>query len=54
MVEYQNIPRTIGIVVSKGLATLAELDTVYGSEDLADLLEIAMIDAHNANIGREE
>jgi allophanate hydrolase subunit 1 len=29
------------------LATLHELQTIYGSEDLADLLEVAAVNAHN-------
>jgi hypothetical protein len=43
----------IGIVVSKGMATLEQLDTVYGSEDLADMLEILVVDNYNARISRE-
>jgi len=35
-------------VVSSGKASLAELDTVLGAGDLYDLLEIVVIDAHNA------
>jgi len=46
--SYANVPATVGIVVSKRLATLHELQTVYGLEDLYDLLEIAVIDDHNA------
>ena len=34
-------------MISCGLATLHELDTVYGVEDLYDMLEIITIDAHN-------
>jgi len=34
-------------VVSSRLASLAELDTVLGYEDLYDLLEIVMVDAYN-------
>jgi hypothetical protein len=41
------VPATIGAVISAGRATLHELDTVYGVEDLYDLLELAAIDAHN-------
>jgi len=33
--------------VSAKLATLLELDTVYGIKDLYDLLEIVVVDAHN-------
>ena len=35
------------MVVSRGLATLAELQSVYGLEDLYDLVEIVVVDAHN-------
>jgi hypothetical protein len=34
--------------VQSGLATLHELDTVYGIEDLWDLLEIASVRAYNS------
>jgi hypothetical protein len=32
------------------LATLIELQTVYGIKDAHDLLEIHLVDAHNARI----
>jgi hypothetical protein len=38
------------MVVSRRLATLHELDTVYGCEDMWDLIEIAIVDTHNENI----
>jgi hypothetical protein len=44
------VPGTIGTVVSKGLATLHELDTVYGTQDMYDMLEIIAVDTHNQNI----
>lgn len=37
----------MGMVISARLATLVELDTVLGVEDMHMLLEIATIDAHN-------
>lgn len=37
----------IGLPVSRGLATLAELQTVYGLEDAWDMLEIISVDNHN-------
>lgn len=37
----------IGAVVSRRLATLHELDTVYGTQDVYDLMEIAAVDDHN-------
>jgi hypothetical protein len=41
-------------VVSARLATLAELDTALGTEDLYDLLEVIMVDAHNRRIASKE
>jgi hypothetical protein len=29
------------------MATLHELDTVYGTQDVSDMLEIIMVDDHN-------
>jgi hypothetical protein len=45
--EYLNVPPTIGAVISSRLGTLHEMDTVYGVEDVYDLLEVISVDAHN-------
>ena len=37
-------------MVSSRMATLNELNTIYGVSDLYDLLEIVMIDAHNRTV----
>lgn len=50
---YANIPAAIGAVISSGLATLAELDSVYGVKDLYDLLEVVMVDAFNRSVLEE-
>lgn len=42
-----NTPIYLGIIISRKLATLHELDTVYGVEDAYNLLEI--ISVNNAN-----
>ncbi|OIQ97218.1 hypothetical protein GALL_207720 [mine drainage metagenome] len=42
-----NVPRALAAVISARLATLAELETRLGAEDLYDLLEILAVDAHN-------
>jgi hypothetical protein len=36
-----------GAVISAGKATLHELQTVYGTEDLYNLVEIIMVDTYN-------
>lgn len=41
------------MVVSCDKATLAELQSVYGLEDLYDLIEIITVDARNARIMQE-
>lgn len=44
------MPPKIGLVVSTRRATLAELDSVYGLEDLENLIEVILVDNHNAKI----
>jgi hypothetical protein len=48
--EYVNVPRSIGTVVSARLATMAELNTTLGSEDVLDMLEILGVDEHNKRV----
>ena len=47
------MPPTLGALVSRKLATLHELDTVYGMEDVCNLLEILAVDDFNRNLQRE-
>jgi hypothetical protein len=47
------VPRTIGRVVSSGRATLHELQTVYGQQDLHDLLETIIVDSYNERVASE-
>lgn len=44
------MPRTIATVISSGKATLHELDTVYGIEDMWMLLEVITVDNHNHRV----
>ena len=37
-------------MISAGKATLAELNTVLGLEDLYDLIEVVAVDAHNRSV----
>ena len=43
-----NVSAPIATLLSKRMATLHELDTVYGVHDVYDMLEVVTIDAHNA------
>jgi hypothetical protein len=51
--NYKNVPPSIGAVVSKGLAKLHELDTIYGTQDLYDMLEILIVDNYNIALSRQ-
>jgi len=52
LVSYANNPGIIASLVSARLATLHELQTVYGAQDAYRMLEIHQIDAYNAPILR--
>jgi hypothetical protein len=52
LVDYVNVPRNIGAVISAGHARMVELQTVLGTQDLYDLLEIIQIDSHNQALMR--
>jgi hypothetical protein len=42
------------VIVSRGLATLVEMQTVYGAQDAYDLYEIIVIDNHNERVMAED
>lgn len=48
--SYKNVSSLIGMIVSKRLATLHELDTIYSFEDALDLYEIIYVDSYNQAI----
>jgi hypothetical protein len=47
MLEYRNLPRMIGAVISANKATLNECETIYSVEDIYLMLEVISIDVHN-------
>lgn len=48
-VSVANVPASIAAVLASPLrlATLHEMQTIYGTEDLHDMLEILMVDVRN-------
>jgi hypothetical protein len=44
----------IGMAVSSGKATMTELCTSVGAERLYDMIEIIVVDSHNAKIARDK
>ena len=53
LIGYANVPPIIGMVVSSRMATLHELQTVYGPLDCYNMAEIITVDAHNRRIVSE-
>lgn len=51
--EYVNVSRVVAAVVSSRLASLVDLDTVLGAQDLYTLLEILTVDAHNDRVANQ-
>jgi aromatic ring-opening dioxygenase LigB subunit len=47
LLSYENLEPEVALVISAGKATLHELDSVYGLEDLYNLVEVIMVDAYN-------
>lgn len=50
LIRYTNTPGIIATLVSARLATLRELQTVYGPRDAYQMLEIHLIDQHNRGV----
>jgi hypothetical protein len=50
MIAYTNTPGIIATLQSAGLATLHELQTVYGPLDAYRMLENHLIDQHNRGV----
>jgi hypothetical protein len=50
LVDYPNVPPTIGMAISHDKALSGPLNTVLGLEALYDILEIILVDAHNQRV----
>jgi len=48
--EYANVSRTVGMILSHKAATLHEMQTVYSLEDVYDMIEVLMVDNHNQEV----
>jgi hypothetical protein len=49
-----NLSAIIATLLSKRMATLHELDTVYGVRDVYDMLEVVTVDDYNNALSRQE
>ena len=53
-ISYANIPRVIGLIVSKRYATMHELKTEIGMAEAYELLEIITVDSYNAYLASKK
>ena len=54
MIEYPTVPGMIAVIITRRLATLHELQTVYSIDDAVDLYEIAAVNNYNEWRSAEE
>lgn len=47
MINYKHVNPMFGVLISRHLATLYELQTIYSIDDAVDLYEIAATDNYN-------
>lgn len=53
LITYLNVPQTIATAMTSRLASKIELDTVYGIEDLWEILEVHTVNSHNERVIQE-
>jgi hypothetical protein len=47
LLDYVNVPPSIGMALSHDPSLIEPLTTTLGLEDLFDIIEVVLIDAHN-------
>lgn len=50
MISCANVPRTIAMAINAKVATLHEMQTIYGLEDVYDMLEVVSVNNHNEHV----
>lgn len=49
-----NVPPVIGTLLARRMVTLHELDTVYGTKDVYDMLEVITVDDYNNALANKQ
>lgn len=53
ILDYVNVPASIGMAISADPMLLGLLTTTLSLEDLHDIIEVRLIDAHNRRVVRK-
>jgi hypothetical protein len=53
MIEYPSVNGFVGVVISQGMATLYELQTIYSYDDLLDMVEVIAVNNYNQSLMME-
>jgi hypothetical protein len=54
LIDFVNLPPMCGMVISERLATLHELQSVYGVGDLFNICEVIAVAAYNRRVLSKE
>lgn len=54
LATYANVTSAIGVLLSTRMATLHELDTVYGMADAYNMLEVVQVDDYNKALMQQD
>lgn len=52
-IDYPNVGGKIGLALSRDASLIGPLTETLGIEDLEDVVEVIMVDAHNRNAARK-
>lgn len=50
MIQYPTVSGIVGVVISKRIATLFELQEIYSWEDLYDMYECILVNNYNESL----
>lgn len=54
LAQYPNLPQSLGMIISRSLASFHELDSIYSYDDVLDMIEIIQVNDYNNWVAAEE
>ena len=50
MIQYPTVSGIVGVIISRGMATLFELQEVYSWEDAYNMYEVILVNNYNESL----